>query len=61
VRLLPPMAPEDVQGSRTDGFSTAPIVGRIPASRGIFDETRRAAIRRAPLDDIGLREVIDSG
>ena len=60
VRLLPPMEPEDFQGSRTDGFSTAPVVGRIPASREIFDETRRATIRRAPLDELGLGEVIDA-
>ena len=60
VRLLPPMEPEEFLGSRTAGFSTGPVVGRISASRELFDETRRTAIRREPLDEIGLSDVIDA-
>jgi hypothetical protein len=60
VRVLPPMQKSEFLGSRTPGLDTAPVVGRIPVSTDLFDPTRRAAIRREPLDSIGLSELIDA-
>jgi hypothetical protein len=60
VRVLPAMQERDFLGSRTTGFETNSIVGYIPVSPDLFDPTRHAAIRREPLDAIGLSELIDA-
>jgi hypothetical protein len=60
VRLLPPIREDEFLGTRTFGFYSGRVVGRIAVSRDLFDPTLRATIRRAPLDAIGLNELIDA-
>jgi len=60
VRVLPKLHEQQFRGIRTAGLDEQAVVGSIPVSVDLFDPTRRKAIRRQPLDELGLTSLIDA-